>query len=235
MLAHLGAFAVAAEGDLEVVTGQDRLHAFKHRASSAHGEEREDVVEAARIACGRDTAGGQQRFDLGAEVDPVALLRPVQRADADAVAGEEDRALREVDQRQRELALQLREHALAVLLVEVHDQLGVGVGAEDVALGLQLGLALGIIEELAVVDHGDRAILVEDRLAAVAKPDDREPARGKAEARADQKAVVVRPAVPQRPGHALQDDRVGLAPAGKVDNSRNAAHEPSDSRFLLTF
>src|SRR4029078_9915385 len=99
---------------------------------------------------------------LGAEEQPVALAAPVQRADAGAVAGEEDGALREVDERQCELAAQLLEDALAVLLVEVDDDLGIGMGAEDVALGLQLGLALGIVEQLAVVDDGDVAILVED-------------------------------------------------------------------------
>ncbi len=230
VLAHLGALAVAAEGDLEVVAGQHRLHAFKHRAPRAHGEEGEDVVEPARVARGRDAARGQQRLDLGTEVDPVALLRPVQRANADAVAGEEDRALREVDQRQRELAFELREHAFAVLLVEVHDQLGVGVGAEDVALRLQLGLALGVVEQLAVEDDRDRAILVEDRLAAVAEADDGQAAIGKAEALADQEAVVIGSAVPKRLCHGLQDGGIGLAPAGEVDNSCNAAHEPSYAR-----
>ena len=91
----------------------------------------------------------------------------------------------EVDERQRELAAQLLEDALAVLLVEVHDDLGVGVGAEDVALGLQLRLALGIVEQLAVVDDGDGAILVEDRLLAVAETDDGEAAIGEPEAGAD--------------------------------------------------
>ena len=155
VLAHLGALAVAAERNLEVVARQDRLHALKHRAPCAHGEEREDVVEPARIGDGGNAAGGQQRLDLGAEVNPVALLRPVQRADADAVAGEEDRAPGKVDQRQRELPFELGEHCLTVLLVEVHDQLGVGVGAKDVAPGLQRGLALGVVEELAVEDDGN--------------------------------------------------------------------------------
>ena len=125
---------------------------------------------------------------------------------------------------------ELREHAFAMLLVEVHDQLGVGVGAEDVALGPQLGLALGVVEQLAVEDDCDRAILVEDRLAPVAKADDGEAPIGEAEARADQKAVVVRPAVPQRLRHGLQNGGIGLAPAGKVDNSRNAAHKPLTPR-----
>jgi hypothetical protein len=60
----------------------------------------------------------------------------MQRADADAVAGEEDGALVEVDERHGELSAQLLEDAFAVLLVEMDDDFGVGVRAEDVALGL---------------------------------------------------------------------------------------------------
>ena len=132
--------------------------------------------------------------------------------------------------RQRELPLELGEHCLTVLLVEVHDQLGVGVGAKDVALGLQRGLALRVVEELAVEDDGNGPVLVEDRLAAVAEANDGEPAVGEAEALADQEAVVIGSAVPERAGHFLQHGGIGLAPAGQVDNSRNAAHEPSYAR-----
>ena len=98
-----------------------------------------------------------------------------------------------------------------MLLVEVHDQLGVGVGAEDVAPGLQRGLALRVVEQLAVEDDGDGAVLVEDRLAAVAEANDGEPAVGEAEALADQEAVVIGPAVPERAGHvpAARRDRAG--------------------------
>ncbi len=123
----------------------------------------------------------------------------MQRADADAIAGEENGALGKVDERQRELAAQLLEDAFAVLLVEVDDDLGVGVGAEDVALGLQLRLALGIVEQLAVVDDGNRAILVEDRLLAVAEADDGEATVGEPDAGTQQKSVVVGTAVPERP------------------------------------
>ena len=151
----------------------------------------------------------------------------MQRADADAIAGEEDGALGEVDQRDGELSAQLLEDAFAVFLVEVDDDLGVGVRAEDVALGLQLRLALGIVEQLAVVDDGDGLILVEDRLLAVAEPDDRQAAVGEAEAGADEIAVVVRTAVPERLRHALQSGRVRLTLSREVNDSSDAAHGSS--------
>ena len=151
----------------------------------------------------------------------------MQRADADAVAGEEDGALVEVDQRDGELAAQLLEDAFAVLLVEVDDDLGVGVGAEHVALGLQLRLALGIVEQLAVEDDGDALILVEDRLLAVAEADDGKAAVGEAEAGAQQESVVVRAAMPERLRHRVQRGGIRLALAGEVDDSSDAAHRSS--------
>ena len=76
-------------------------------------------------------------------------------------------ALGEVEQHEGELTLEMREQILAVLLVEMHDQLAVAAAAEDVAARLKLGLALGVIEQLAIADHGDGAVFVEDRLLAV--------------------------------------------------------------------
>ena len=105
-------------------------------------------------------------------------------------------------ERDGELAPELLEDAFAVFLVEVDDDLGVGVRAEDVALGLQLRLALGVVEQLAVEDDRDAAVLVGDRLVAVAEADDGEAAVGEAEAGADQESVVVRSAMPERLRHA---------------------------------
>ena len=127
----LGGTAVAAEGDPQIVPRQDRLHAFEHGAARAERKEREQVIEAADVGRRRHGAGGEQRLDLGAEIDEVALPRPVERADADAIAREEHDPLGEIEQREGELALQMREQILAVLLVEMHDQLAIAAGAED--------------------------------------------------------------------------------------------------------
>ncbi len=122
------------------------------------------------------------------------------------------------------------EDALAVFLVEVDDDLGVGVRAEHVALGLQFRLALGIVEQLAVVDDGDALILVEDRLLAVAETDDGKPAVGEAEAGAQQESVVVGAAMPERLRHRVQRGGIGLALAGEVNDSSDAAHRSSSFR-----
>src|SRR5256885_957854 len=74
-----------------------------------------------------------------------------------------------------ELAADVLEHALAVLLPQVRQQFGVGVGAEVVALGLQGRLHLGVVEQFAVEDDPDRLVFVGDRLPAVAEADDAQP------------------------------------------------------------
>src|SRR4029079_44867 len=99
----------------------------------------------------------------------------MQRADTDTVARKQHDALGEVEQHEGELPLELREEILAVLIVEMHDQLAVAAAAEDMAARLKLGLALGVIEQLAVADHGNGTVLVEDWLLAITKPDDAEP------------------------------------------------------------
>ena len=95
-------------------------------------------------------------------------------------------------------------------------------------LASQLRLALGIVEQLAVEDDGDGAVLVEDRLLAVGEADDGEAAVGEAEAGADQDsrrrqgrdARALAPCAAATAG-------IRLTLAGEVDDSSNAAHGSS--------
>ena len=60
--------------------------------------------------------------------------RVEERADAGAVAGEDDLVGAAVPEAEGELPLEVVEHPLAVVLPQVRDEFGVGVRAEDVAL-----------------------------------------------------------------------------------------------------
>ena len=69
-----------------------------------------------------------------------------------------------------ELSLQMREQVLAVLLVEMHRaRARCRCECERRGPDLELGAPLGIIEQLAIADDGDAAVLVEDRLLTVRK------------------------------------------------------------------
>ena len=129
------------------------------------------MIEPARIGGRVHGAGGDQRLDLGAEIEEVPLPRPEQRADADAIPREQHNAPRKIDQHESELTLEMGEQILAVLLVEMHDELGVAVGAKHVALGHKLGAPLREIEKFAIADDGNSPVLIEDRLMSVLQPE----------------------------------------------------------------
>ncbi len=109
----------------------------------------------------------------------------------------------------------------------MHDQLAVAAAAEDVAARLQLGFAFGIVEQLAIADHGDGAIFVEDRLLAVTQSDDAEPLLDGADARREQSAGFVGSAMGEGRAHARDLRPIRLPPTLEVDHACQAAHGPS--------
>ncbi len=133
----------------------------------------------------------------------------------------------EIDEHEGELSLEIGEQRLAMLLIEMDDELGIGVRAEDMAARLELGAPLGKVEELAVADHRNAAVLVEQRLPPVLDADDREPPMGECHAGREQEARIVRAAMEQCRRHALHLRAVGLAPSLEVDHACQAAHAPS--------
>jgi len=61
----------------------------------------------------------------------------MQGAYADAVAREQHLALLDINQHEGKLALQMMKQILAVLLIEMDDDLGVGARAEHMAFSLE--------------------------------------------------------------------------------------------------
>jgi hypothetical protein len=140
----------------------------------------------------------------------------------------------EIDEHEGELALEAGEQRLAMLLVEMDDELGIGVRAEDMAARLKLGAPLGKIEQLAIADHGDAAVLVVERLPPVLDADDREPPMCERQARREQEARIVRPAMGERRRHALDLRPVRLTPSLKINHACQAAHTPSLDTLVHT-
>src|SRR5262249_39212266 len=157
-----GALGDASLADGEEVAGRQELDVLEAGDGPGQREEAEQVVDAAQVGPGRHQPGGEQAAYLGREEQPIGLARPVQRADAGAIGPQEQLLSAAVPQGDGELAAQVLEDGLAVLLVEVRNDLGVAVGAEDVAAGLQGGALLGVVEEFAVEDDDDVAGLVGD-------------------------------------------------------------------------
>ena len=134
---------------------RERLDPLEERPRRPRAEEREEVIDPLRVGPRLDQPRGQQRLDLRAPEQPAVALGVVERADAHAVAAQDQRPVGAVPERDGELAPGLLEHPLAAVLVEVDPGLGVAAGRQPVAAGQQLLAQLGILEELAVEGDPD--------------------------------------------------------------------------------
>src|SRR3954453_8799096 len=92
-------------------------------------------------------------------------------------------------------------HAFPVLLVQVHQRLGVTAGLEAVALGDNLIVQAGKVVQLAVEDHHDAAVLVGHRLVAAGEVDNTEPPHAEAETAFDEGAPIIGTPVRDRVAH----------------------------------
>ena len=88
------------------------------------------------------------------------------------------------------------------------DDLGVALGAEDMAERGELGDQLLVVVDLAVVDDDDTSILVPQRLLARREIDDGQPLVAEADSRFDVQAFFVRAAMTLRFVHAQEEAAV---------------------------
>jgi hypothetical protein len=94
------------------------------------------------------------------------------------------------------------------LLVEVNDDLRVGVGAETVTGPNELLAQLAEVVDLAVQYDNDGAVLVVDRLVPAFQIDDRKALNAKRDPVIRKQPTRVRAAMLHGPAHALDDLRL---------------------------
>ncbi len=206
--------------------GEDR----QRRRDRVEGEEGGD---GARLDLAREARLLEQRLELGGEGERALAQAVVERLDPEAVAGEQQALLALVPDRHREHAAQPLGEALAVLLVEVDEHLGVGGGAEAVAAALELTAQLAVVVDLAVLDDDDAAVLVGDRLIAAGEVDDRESPHRQRHAVSGKAALAVRPPVHEprvHPPHRL-GVRAGPDHATDPTHGRAVSHPQPRSRL----
>ncbi len=145
--------------------------------------------------------------------------------DAQAVAGQDEFPRFRIPEGDGEHAVQLGDEVLAVLLVEVDDDLGVGVGVETVAAGQQSGLEGREIEDLAVVDDPDRRVLVVDGLAPGGQIDDAQAAHPQRNRPVGVITVFIRAPVNDDVAHGPGQGPGVLGQARRSVDPANSAHE----------
>jgi hypothetical protein len=181
------------------VPGGQLLHALVDRERRGHVLERQVGVQRLHRHRGRRPRIRDERAELRREHEPVGSVAVEERLLAKAVTCEQQGLPSPVPHREREHPAQQLRDALAHLLVEVRDDLGVAAAAEAVPLGLQVLAQLRVVVDLAVDDDGDLAVLVRHRLAArLGQIDDREPAVAERDGAVGVEAEAVGPAVHHR-------------------------------------
>src|SRR5205823_123574 len=114
-----------------------------------------------------------------------------------------------------EHAAQPLDQPVALLLVEVDEDLRVAVRAEVMAPGLEAGAEFLEVVDLAVEDDLDGAVLVAQRLGPPFQVDDRQSAVDEADAGLLPEPLAVGTAVGDGGSHGLEHtggDRTGLVP-----------------------
>ncbi len=144
----------------------------------------------------------EESLHFGGEGEEGTVPEIVKRLDAQAVAGGEEDVAAEIPDGEGEHAAEAGQAIGAVLFVGVEDGFGVAVASVAMAGGFERRAGGGVVEDLAVIDDDEGAVLVGHGLAAAGEVDDAEAAVAEKSAGAVEKMRVVGAAVGDDAGHA---------------------------------
>ena len=199
--------------DRETACSGKRLDVSEPRRGLWNVAEAQEVVTRLAIYHGLEAREREDRLHFACE-HPLPVVHCVeQRLDPEAIAGEEQSPATLVVQGEGEDAPQPRQHALAALLVEMHQHFRVGGALEAVAAALQLRRERPVVVDLAVEHDVDGAVLVGHRLGARGRQIDQR------QAAVHQVAPVVAP-VARAVGPAMRQQRG--CPRGPLGRGRQA-------------
>src|SRR4030095_16055240 len=123
---------------------------------------------ASSLNCGRMTPAASPALHSLHKQQLFLGAREIEGFTPEPIAGQQQPLPRTIPNREGKHAVQAVDHALAFLLVEMEDGLGVAAGAVAVAARFESRPERGVVVDLAVEDDPDRAVLVAHRLPAAA-------------------------------------------------------------------
>ena len=213
---------LAAGGEQEVA-GRHLVDAVEESAVLGDHQEVVGMEERVAVPAGGN-AGREQRLDLGGQVERTAVMRVVERLDAEAIPRREERVVEAVPEGEGELAAQLAQAGRAEVLIEVQSDLAIGAGAEAVASALEVLLYALEVVELAIDDDPQALVLAGDRLLAGGQVDDAESGMAEPDPpiAGDPRPLSIRPAVGEPEGRLLQGGGRDRSP--RRVHRRNPAH-----------
>ena len=206
------------------MAGEQLVHACEHGLRVVQVLEAQVLRKHRTVDSGRELRVCVERLDFGTVDEPVAVLRVVERFDAEDVARADELLSHVVPDGDCEHATQTLEDAHAPFLVTVHDDFGVTVRRELVARRAQLVAQFPEVVDLAVERDGHVSLGVAHGLFAALEVDDRQAAETHRDAVVDVVAVVVGAAVLDAVGHVAHDGEIGLGVVVDCREPHESAH-----------
>ena len=177
----------------------------------------------------------QEGFDLGAVEEVAVLFVVVEGLDAEDVPGAEKGLGGLVPDDEGEHAPELLEKLLAVLLVAVEEDFGVGVGPEDVAFFQEVLPQVPVVVNFAVEGQDFGAVLIQDGLAAAVQVDDGKPPEAHGDAVVHVIVGLVGAPVGDAVGHGADDGKTVACEAvgGKAGKSAHWLSDPFGGNYRV--
>ena len=198
-------------------------NSLERGARAQRKPEGEDLVERERIELCAHSGHCQQRLDLRSEIKAARVGGVVERPDSHPVARHHQALATLVPDREGEIAVEVRNAIDPLLLVELEENLGVGIGSK-VMTALDHRLAqFDVVEDFAVEGDADVAICTQHRLLAGRDVDDAQPCVAETRVTVEMDAVFVRTAMIQRANHPREHHLVLEARWSTVE-AGNATH-----------
>ncbi len=211
--------------DEQGLPGLELANPFEQRARGAHIAEGEKLGQRFRVELSADVRQLQERLGLRGEGELPLGERVVKRFDAEGIARNDQPLGAAVPERQGKHALELLQERIALLLVEMDDDLGIAARGELVARLLETGPQLAEVVDLAVADDDEIAVLVADRLMAAGDVDDRQPPHAEEQLIVDEATLVVGSSMQNGAAHAREHGGIGPSRTAQTQHAVDSAHD----------
>src|ERR1051325_2215159 len=111
-----------------------------------------------------------------------------------------------------------------MIFPHMRNHLSVTVRHEAMSTGPKFLASFDVIEQFAVEDYRNAAVFIKDWLLAVGQANDAQPPRSQAQSWPNQKPLLVRSTVQERPRHSLNTSLWHRTLSREIDHACDAAH-----------
>src|SRR4030095_9467217 len=152
--------------------GRQTVNVAEGRARRKRTPITENLLQGDGIKTRAHSRMRENGFDFRTKDQAAARAGIEHRTDAEAIPGQKEGAVAFVVNSDRKLAVETCKAFRPELLVKVEDDLGIGMRCELVPACFEFGAQLDIVENLAIEDDPECAVLIADWLLAARKVHD---------------------------------------------------------------